>query len=460
MCVILFLYASVEANERPVLEYFYENYCESCNPAADFEAEFKELTGKPISEYKFESFNAAKSAGKAKLAEAIDRYGLSADDVRLPMAIVDGVAYMGGSQIRKDLPAYAIDRAGTSDSTMYYLYVTACESCSRAKGIIDSLPKCAVVTIGDYSFESELSIHAVDIGADAGLAFALFEAFNVPEDKQLAPIVFIGGRYYQGAESIERFLAHAIARGEGLRTPIITVDAPLPALGWGPTVVAGFSGGLTPCALSMLILFLSIIANLKKNAGISAAIFLGSKFAVYLLIGTVLLTLFQAWNPAWLPTASKALLTAISAALIALNLRDAWMARRDRYGDIRNQLPIALRKGLQSRIRSALSEKKGSFLLIIGLGIIVAAGEFLCSGQVYLAALLTALQKDRDAARLMGLLVTYCLAFLVPSAALCFLVIRGRSALELSEFMRRNMMAVKLVTALFFAAVLAIVWFL
>lgn len=458
MSIVTFSGASAEANERPLLEYFYENYCDSCNPAADFEEEFKTLTGKPTSEYRFVHHNTAKDIGKAKLAEAIELYGLDADEVYLPMVITGGEVYMGSSQIRLDLPKYSLSDAETTDSTIYYLYVTACESCAKAKQVLDALPERATVTIGDYSFESKLNIKPVDIGADTGLAYALFEAFNVPEEKQLAPIVFIGERYYQGAESIERFLTYAISRGDGLRTPVITEEVSLPALEWGSTALAGLIGGLNPCALSMLLLFLSLIANLQKNIGKMAALFLGSKFVVYLLLGTVLLTVFQAWNPTWLPTATKMLLTALSAVLIVLNLRDAWMARRERYGDIRNQLPAGIRRSLQSRIRSALSGGSGSAFLIIALGAIVASGEFLCSGQVYLATLLTALQKSQDTARLLNLLAVYCAAFLMPSVAMSFLVVRGRSALELSEFMRRNMTAVKLVTALFFVVVLVIVW--
>jgi len=446
-------------DDRPLLEYYYINVCDACNPADDFRETFHELTGESTDDYRYVHYNTYKAEGKVMLRDAIERYGLEADAVRLPLVIADGVAYMGETQIRSDLPRYTVSRAETTHSLIYYLYVTACESCGKARRILEELPDIADVKIGNYAFQSELRIEKIDIGANTGLAYALFDAFNVPEEKRLAPIVFIGDRYYQGVESIERFLNFSIARGAGLRTPFITEEAPLPAIGWGLTALAGLVGGLNPCALSMLLLFLSLLMNMKKNIGTMAALFLASKFAVYLFIGTVFLTLFQAWNPAWLPLAAKIVLTLISAFLIAINLRDARMAHREQYGDIRNQLPARLRRGLQSRIRSALDGSKGSVILIAGLGVVVAAGEFLCAGQVYLATLLTALQRNRDSLKLFGQLIFYCLMFLVPSAIISLLIVKGRNALEVSEFMRRNMASVKIITAVFFIIILTVVWF-
>jgi hypothetical protein len=188
-------------------------------------------------------------------------------------------------------------------------------------------------------------------------------------------------------------------------------------------------------------------------------VFLGAKFITYLLIGTLFLGAFQAWNPQWLQLAAKIALTALAAVLILFNLRDAWMARRERYGEIVNQLPTALRRGLQSRIRQALEKPFGPLMLVVAaLGVLVAAGEFLCAGQVYLATLLAAIQTGSGLGTLFPMLVGYCLAFLAPSAALSFAVARGQALLTVSEFVRRRMPLIKLVTALFLVLTLIYAW--
>jgi cytochrome c biogenesis protein CcdA len=224
-------------------------------------------------------------------------------------------------------------------------------------------------------------------------------------------------------------------------------------------LAAGLVGGLNPCALSMLLLLLTVLFNLKANAVRCAAVFLCAKFVTYLLIGTLLLGAFQAWNPQWLQLAAKIALTALAAVLILFNLRDAWMARRERYGEIINQLPAPMRRGLQARIHQALERPFGPLTLMVAmLGVLVAAGEFLCAGQVYLATLLAAIQTGNHFSTLFPMLVGYCLMFIAPSAVLSFTVARGQALHTVSEFVRRRMPLIKLVTALFLTLALIYAW--
>ena len=109
-------------------------------------------------------------------------------------------------------------------------------------------------------------------------------------------------------------------------TELISEEAVTPidsgAFSYLGTIAAGFVGGLNPCALSMLLFFLMLILQFKKNLWKYALTFLGGKLLAYLAIGTVLLTVFQMWNPTWLSTAIKILLTIMAAILIVLNLND------------------------------------------------------------------------------------------------------------------------------------------
>jgi hypothetical protein len=210
----------------------------------------------------------------------------------------------------------------------------------------------------------------------------------------------------------------------------------------------------------MVLLFLSILIPLKRKAGMYAALFLASKFVCYLAIGTLLAGVMQYLDLDWLPLAIKVFLTVYSLVLIVLNLWDAYAARREDYGHIRNQLPKGLRKFIHKRIEGTAKSSKALIPAIVLLGILVAASEFLCAGQVYLATLLTSLQSDVDSLRMFLLLAAYCLAFLIPSALVSVLVMRGKAVLELSDWVRRRMTVIKLVTALFFIAVLLAVWLL
>jgi len=360
-----------------------------------------------------------------------------------------------------DIPAAAAysDSADTQ-SLIYYLFLPACKSCLNAEAVIGQLPARVTVTKDGATFESSLMVKAIDLSKEPVLAKLLFERYQVPPENQYAPIVFLGSTYCLGAAAIEADMKNAIMAGQALNTPVLWGDAgkaDLSALTWAGTIGAGLIGGLNPCALSMLLLFLMVLANTGRSSGRYAAAFLGAKFLTYLLLGTALLGVFQLWNPTWLPLAIRWLLTGLGAVVIGLNLWDAWAAKQERYGSIRNQLPGKWRGFLHEKIQ-ALSSTKHLMLVALLLGAFVASGEFLCAGQLYLDMLLAALQSGADTQRLLPMLTLYCLCFLTPSILLSTAMVRGKAAFSLSESIRAKMPLIKMLSAAVMLLILIFIW--
>ena len=458
--------AEATADARPMLLYFFENYCDSCKPEQDFINTFPELTGKQISDYQYRYYNVRMSAGREAYEQALAQYDVPEDERYLPMAIVDGHVSAGSSRIEGGMPADFLENEST-DSVIYYLYSPSCEGCAAAKGTLDALPESLKVKRGMYEFDSRVELISVNIYEQLDTAKALFERYGVPEDEQTTPIVFLGDTYLRGAERINMMLNYMLENAQAVGTPLIAASpgkgagstAGADTLTWAGTFTAGLVAGFNPCALSMLLFFLTLLLPLKKHAGLYSSIYLMSKFVMYMLIGTVLLTAFSAWNPTWLPLFAKLLLTAIGGVLIVLNLWDAWSARREKYGQIRNQLPRGVRHFLHERIKRALEHPgRGLIPSIVLLGLIVAASEFLCSGQLYLATLTAGLEMGIGYMRQLMMLAVFCIAFLLPSIALTLLVIKGRDMFKLSDAMLRHMPAIKLATALVMAAIIAVAW--
>lgn len=452
--------AAHAADARPELLYFFENYCDACHPESDFMESFADLTGRPISDYSYRYYNVRMAAGRRAYEEALRTYNVPAAEQYLPMAIVDGRVYAGSSRISSALPA-DFTANESSDSVIYYLYSPSCAGCAEVEPLLDGLPASVTVRRGDYEFTSQIKLLRVDIYEHPDIAAALFKRYMVPEKAQTTPIVFLRDKYYGGADSINRMLMYAIENAQAVGTPLLEESAApdVSGLTWAGTITAGFVAGFNPCALSMLLFFLTLLLPLRKNTGLYAAIFLASKFIAYMLIGTVLLTAFSAWNPTWLPMAAKLLLTAIGAVLAALNLADAWAAHRERYGSIKNQLPRGVRRFLHGRIRRALDSPSRKLIpSVIALGLIVAASEFLCSGQLYLATLTAGLEMNLAYLRQFMMLIAFCLAFLAPSVALTALVVKGRDMFGLSDAMLRHMPAIKLATALVMIAIIIAAW--
>ncbi|GHU65870.1 hypothetical protein FACS1894184_02530 [Clostridia bacterium] len=457
---LLFIMSNSVAAESAYgsIEYYYENYCDSCHPEDELHSMLVGLTGKSYEQYQYAYYNVVQSDGYRHLEEALNKYGFSASEALLPVLIIDGHVYMGTKQIRELLPKYSIEQLDSTDSRIYYLYLPACESCAKADDYMNSIPDMITVHRGDYTFNSRVDIQKVDISADPQMAYALFDAYSVPESKRLAPILMSGMSYYQGVEQIDLFTRALIYQAAAVGTPIISAEPLIDAPSWGSVAAAGLIGGLNPCALSMLLLFLSMAANTPNGARLSA-VFLVSKFVVYILIGAPLFTLFHLWNPVWLPITAKALLTAMSIVFIYMNIYDAVMVLRERYGKIRNQLPMSLRRGLHTRIQKSFEQPSvGLFLAAAGLGAMVAAGEFLCAGQVYLATIINLTQTGASYITGLIMLLVYCIAFLAPSAAVSVLAARGQSIIYLSEFLRKRLSIIKAATAVFFLVLLIIVW--
>lgn len=448
--------ASAESEACEVL-YFYENYCESCTPEESFRDYFKSLTGLSMDSCAYTAYNIVHDAGR-KEYEAVCA-SLNLTDPSVPMAVVNGVAYCGSSEMETALPEAALSWGAPTDSTIVYLYVPACESCAKAVAVLDALPETVSVSRGTLQIESRVVVERIDVSAQPETARLLFEAYNVPDAQRITPCVFLPDRYLSGASAIEDKLPLMVelgwAAGE-VALPEAEAPSSTPAaLTLGGTLAAGLAAGLNTCALSMLLMFLSVILEAKKKAGLLASCFLLSKFVCYLAIGFALTELLQRFNPHWLKPLARILLTAIGGALIALNLWDAWQAHRENYGKIRNQLPASLRGGLHRAIRS-LTQTRVLVPAVIALGFIVALGEFLCAGQLYLMQLLSSLESGAGAQA--ANLVVYCAAFIAPSAALCAVVLRGGSRLRVSSFLAAHMTAAKLITAAVMLLLIVSAW--
>lgn len=458
---LLTLCCAAAAQAQEVL-YFYENLCESCTPEEDFLAEYESLTGQTLSTASLKATNVFHAGGQQALADAAAAHGLDPDDVSLPLTIIDGAVYQGSSDLYTRLPQDVLAAAETDESILYYLYVPACESCASVEAILSDIPASVSVKRGLYTFDSAVTVQKIDASVDPALASSLFDAYQVPDAQRITPSVFYAQGYLSGADAIETSLLAQVKLGRavgGISLSGSDEDEGAASWSFAGTALAGLVGGLNPCALSMLLLFLSTLLRAGKKAGAYATAFLTSKLVCYLLIGTALLGLFQQLNPAWLLPASRIILTVLGGAMAALNLWDAWQARRGEYGQIRNQLPAGMRRGLHGFIERLEQAPARRFLpAVCALGALVAGGEFLCAGQLYLMSLLGALQSGAAFWRMAMMLLVYCAAFLLPSILLCVIVVRAGALMAASGFLAKHMAKVKLITAIAMILIIVAAW--
>ncbi len=256
------------AGSAPV-RFFYQKICESCNPQVEFVETFFSLTGESLDNYEYFAYDADTQIGKQELDRALAGFDVEESDISYPVLVFGGQLYMGQDQIRRDLPAYILKSGANTESFIYYISVTGCESCIRVNEMLGELPDAVAVKRGDITFHSPVHIQKINLLTDSAMAMALFDAFHVEEGSRSAPILLAGGAYWQGEESISAFLKYSLPAGRALGTPKIQLQAKASFL---PAALAGFSGGLYGC-LSLLALPLALLGAPRAGQKKAAALF-------------------------------------------------------------------------------------------------------------------------------------------------------------------------------------------
>jgi cytochrome c biogenesis protein CcdA len=98
--------------------------------------------------------------------------------------------------------------------------------------------------------------------------------------------------------------------------------------------------------------------------------------------------------------------------------------------------------------------------LCFALGVFISVGEFLCTGQIYLATIIFVF-KNSEAFNLeaVSYFLIYGIAFVIPLIAITLLIHRGKEVFDVSEIVRDKLHIIKLVNALIFLIFAIIVLF-
>lgn len=217
----------------------------------------------------------------------------------------------------------------------------------------------------------------------------------------------------------------------------------------------GFINGVNPCGASMLLMLLAAMAMSGSSVLKVGCAYLAGKFAAYCAMGMGLYQLFMAIGQDILLNISQ-VLTCIFAVvflvLAILYLIDFINVKQKQYGKIRMQLPAALRKWNHERIEQATNvNARWMIPAAVVLGIIISAGEFFCTGQVYLAAILymMKMQQERQLQTIAAFLI-YVAAMCVPSLLIVLVLEKTKNVIRMSNKTLEWLPAIKLATSVVF----------
>lgn len=246
--------APVPAEEAPpspfTLYFFHDTACASCDGTEEFLALFsQELVGvMDRVPYELKMYNVFQTGGSDAFDAVCAQYGLDKSTLYFPLVIVEGKVALGMEAIGSNLlemfltagetnalpPAQRALVAGAADtseplfagfaqaygvapgdSALIYFYRITCEECQQTAPVIDGLP--AEITMEGKTRPLRVIRLNTRAGALNGPRIReLFKRYNVPEQDQMVPIVFLADTYLAGYEQISAHLLSSLEQGKGL----------------------------------------------------------------------------------------------------------------------------------------------------------------------------------------------------------------------------------------------------
>jgi hypothetical protein len=370
---------------------------------------------------------------------------------------------------------YGVTRVEAStENTVIYFYGPLCSGCAalEADGYIDQITDAGIQIIRINTEETYVTVFPENViyNQDEQLTvFELWGAFNViykTGNNPGTPHMFVGEQElseYEIRAAIDNGDFFEFAEKELLDVDVeagLKYDDFKTVAGFFSVVVAGLLDGFNPCAIALLLLFISLLGftENKKILIIVSTTYIITMFISYFLIGAgVLGALKTIVEGSPISTIVSWVMLFIVLIFFVLNVYDYLVAKNEDYGKIKSQIPKWLQR-FNTRIMKVFtsamedSEDKGNIIRIIlltfVLGFIMTLTEFTCSGFIYLGVL-QGISVVHEAYAYILLLV-FNIMFVSPMIVIAFLSVKSRSTMSISNWMRENLHIIKLFNAVVF----------
>lgn len=502
ICALLFILtiltiAGCSGKREPVrMYYYYFNACGSCNESGKFyEMASSELKGIDSSDYEITTINIFKDSMPESLKLFLSDNSLNIEDISYPMLTAGrnyiigqdeiklGIRELLKGQIESSVSAYvngktnslkespkqvAADDIGLktiekSSSYFIYFYTSSCDDCNKTQGFIETIPRNYLLNDGDKTISSELLIDKKNITQQENLTLlqSLFDYYGVSENEREVPIMFYSKGYISGYTNIKNNIETVIKDEKALNFDIsllslksgansLTVKK-LPGI-----FLTGLINGLNPCSISMLFLLLSLVISKQENIIKVGLSYIFGKIVAYFSFGVAtysIISLIDSTVFKNLQFVVSTILVVLSLILALLNFRDAYYAKMEKYNDVKMQLPGILRK-YNHKIIHYFMHRANSGLnvaLVFILGVIISLGEFLCTGQIYVATIIYLFQNTKSMSGITVVsFILYVSAISVPLIVLVLLANKVKKLLVISEFIRKYLPLIKVLFGITF----------
>lgn len=233
-----------EEIEPITMYFFHDTACGSCNGTAEFvEVYSAQLEGIDKDQYPCQlyMYNTFQTSGRDKLTEVAEAWGLDPNDINEPAMLINGRVFNGMDAIESNLREQYLAawedgqmddaeikkentltedqlfdgwEANPDNQTVVYFYRVTCDECNETAPVIEAMPDSVEVD------GTETAVDLVEInsreGRNGDRVYAFFNAYQVPEEDQMVPIVFFKDSYLAGYDDISAHLTEMLEQGAGL----------------------------------------------------------------------------------------------------------------------------------------------------------------------------------------------------------------------------------------------------
>ena len=221
----------------------------------------------------------------------------------------------------------------------------------------------------------------------------------------------------------------------------------------------GAVDSINPCAFAVIIFFvsfLSVYGYTKKEIVYVGSAYCLAVFITYLLLGVGIFNVLYAFEGFYYVTKIFYLLTAALCFLFfGLSIYDIIVYSKTKDSKaVLLRLPDNLKLRINKVIGFFLRDKEKSTPRLIAaslaVGFLVSIVEAVCTGQVYLPTIALIMKDPSLRFQAVFYLLLYNIVFILPLAGVFLLVLAGYKSEGLNNFLKKNLVIVKVLLALVF----------
>jgi len=356
-----------------------------------------------------------------------------------------------------------IANAASEKLTIVYFYSDSCSYCKEVKPIIDAIKKDKQISVIEYS---------IDDPSNLAIQEQYAKYYKIDEAKQHnIPMLFFGNRIFDNKSDIKNNLLWTIelAKKEPSKyqTYIMELDKDMEKsffkekakeITFAGILLAGLLDGINPCAISVLMIFCSFLLFRGKNKTVipTAIIFIAGSFISNLAIGLGLFTILKTIS------GSTAIMVAVYVVSIILCIIAVYLNTIDiingfKKNDItgfKNQLSTETKFKISEIFRKAVSTK---FIVLAAFiaGVIIAAMEFSCTGQVYIPTITYMINAELSISYIL-MLVLYNIMFVLPLILVVLLLLLIKEPEDIKGRVLKYSHIIKIIANIFFMIMIVI----